>query len=391
MGRKLKTDFQVFVKPVGDRCNLACRYCYYSSVSRVPGNVGAMTDAMLETYIFEHLHAHPGPVVRFSWHGGEPTLAGIDFYQRAVAFQKKHQPPGVAVQNAVQTNGTLLDDAWCTFFKKQGFTVGLSLDGPEHLHDSCRVTPSGKGTHSRALRGQQLLKRYKIPHDILCVVHHHNVDHPLGVYGFFREIGAACIGFLPVVNSVTDAVDPEKYGAFLCTVFDAWKARDIGRIRVQMFEEVVAAALDQPHALCVFRDRCGEIPVVEVNGDVYPCDHFVRPAHRLGNLSQTGLERLMTRKSMQSFGRQKKAGLAPQCRLCPVLPFCNGGCPKDRIVALPGSSAKLNLLCPAYVRFFTHCLGFVQALQELSPVKTARNAPCPCGSGKKFKRCCGAG
>ncbi|MBC2705952.1 anaerobic sulfatase maturase [Desulfobacula sp.] len=393
---KVKTDFQVFVKPVGDLCNMACHYCYYSSGGAVSDSAQRMPDDILETYICQHIQAHPGPVVRFSWHGGEPTLLGIDFFKKAVAFQKKYQPAGVLIQNGIQTNGTLLDETWCRFLKKEGFSVGLSLDGPEHLHNRYRTTKSGKGTHSRVMLGQQLLQKNQIPYDILCVVHHHNVDHPLDVYRFFKRIGAVYIGFLPVINSLTDSVDPEKYGTFLCSIFDEWKTYDIGRIKVQMFEEVCAKAMGQDHALCIFRKACGEIPVVEINGDVYPCDHFVRPAFKLGNLNTTPLGKLMNLKTMREFGKNKKTGLASQCKSCEVLAFYNGGCPKDRILHISGSTMKLNHLCRGYKRFFNHCLPFVEQLQKLmpkqqqedKPVRTGRNSPCPCGSGKKFKRCC---
>lgn len=389
-------DFQVFAKPAGGLCNMACRYCYYSSEGSVSDAAIKMSDQILEKYIFQHLQAHPGPVVRFSWHGGEPTLLGIDFFKKAVAFQKKHQPKGILVQNGLQTNGTLLDEAWCHFFKTEGFSVGLSIDGPEHLHDKYRITKSGKGTHSNAMHGHRLLAEHGIPYDILCVVHHHNVDHPLDVYRFFKKIGAGYIGFLPVVNSQTGSVDPEKYGEFLCRVFDEWTAKDIGRVKVQMFEEIAATAMGRDHSLCILRKTCGEIPVVETNGDVYPCDHFVRPEFKLGNLESKSLGTLMNLKAMKQFGAQKKTGLAWPCRSCEVLSFCNGGCPKDRITAIPGSPLKQNHLCRGYKRFFNHCLPFVDQLQVLSrvkqstgnPVKTGRNSPCPCGSGKKYKQCC---
>jgi len=395
INRKIKTDFQIFAKPAGNACNLACQYCYYSAGSPDSGSGPRMTDKILETYILLHIQAHPGPLVRFSWHGGEPTLAGLDFFKRALGFQKKHQPDHILIQNGIQTNGTLLDEAWCAFFKEAGFSVGLSLDGPQHLHDQSRLTRSGQGTHSRVMQGLALLKTYRIPHDILCVVHHHNVDHPLEVYGFFKAMGAAYIGFLPVVNE-SNSVDPEKFGAFLCAVFDEWKAHDIGRIRIQIIEETLAAAMGRDHSLCVFRKECGEIPVVEANGDVYPCDHFVRPEFKLGNLNALSLETLMGRDSLRAFGRQKHTGLPHLCRTCEVLTFCNGGCPKDRIQPIPGSKLKLNHLCPAYKKFFTHCLPFAKQVQKLwqsrrqgeKPAPPGRNAPCPCGSGKKFKHCC---
>ncbi len=369
---------------------MACEYCYYSSKGSISDAFQRMSDEILETYISQHIQAHPGPVVRFSWHGGEPTLLGIDFFKSVVGFQQKYQPAGILIQNGIQTNGILLDETWCRFFKKEGFTVGLSIDGPERLHDTYRVSKSGKGTHSRVMNGQRLLQKNHIPHDILCVVHHHNVDHPIEVYQFFKKIGATYIGFLPVVNSPAGSVDPEKYGAFLCSIFDEWKAHDIGTVNVQIFEEVSAAAMGQDHSLCIFRRTCGEIPVVEKNGDVYPCDHFVRPTYKLGNLNTLPIGKLMNLTPMKAFGKNKKIHLPSTCKSCDVLTFCNGGCPKDRIQEIPGSTIKLNHLCSGYKQFFNHCLPFVEQLQMLvqKPTATGRNSPCPCGSGKKYKQCC---
>lgn len=395
--RAVKTDFQVFAKPVGQRCNMACDYCYYSNGSKCSGPDLRMSDDVLDRYIRQHIHAHPGPVVRFSWHGGEPLLSGINFFKQVVAIQKKYRPSGILIQNGIQTNGMLLDNTWCDFFKKEGFTIGLSLDGPQSLHDQYRTTSSGRGTHSQVMSGQALLKQYTIPHDILCVVHHHNVDHPLEVYHFFKTIGATYIGFLPVVNALApgvDGVDPEKYGAFLCAVFDEWKTYDIGRIKIQICEEVAAAAMGQDHRLCIFRTTCGEIPVVEIQGDVYACDHFVRPEYHLGNLKVTPLGNMINSKPMRAFGNHKQSSLPPQCTACDVLRFCNGGCPKDRVNQIPGIPFKLNYLCQGYKRFFHHCLPFVEQLEQFAlhqgstPKKIGRNSPCSCGSGKKFKQCC---
>ena len=413
---KASRVFQVFAKPAGSVCNLACRYCYYLEKADLYGKGGPfrMADDILEEYIAQHIDASSTPVIRFSWHGGEPTVLGLDYFRKVVALQRKHRPPGRRISNGIQTNGSLLDEEWGRFLAAEGFAVGVSLDGPKELHDLYRVGKRQEPTHERAMAGYELLRRHGIPCDILCVVHAGNVRHPLEVYRFFKEIEANYVGFLPLVESrpdrrgVGDRTAPaEAFGDFLCAIFDEWLSNDIGRVKVQIFEEAIATAFGQDHALCIFRKTCGDIPVVEHNGDFFSCDHFVDAEHLLGNIKETPLVELLESPSQRAFGRAKLDGLPRFCKACEVLTMCNGGCPKDRFLHTPDGEGGLNYLCAGYKRFFALCRPFVAELaalrqrrhlegqtistpaetERLGP-KTGRNDPCPCGSGRKYKRCC---
>lgn len=409
MTRVLK-DFQIFAKPVGNRCNLACSYCYYLDTAEWcdAEQQPLMPEALLETYIKSHIDAYPGKIVQFSWHGGEPTLLGLDYFQRIVELQHKHCPPHKRVANGIQTNGTLLDDTWCRFLAKHKFAVGLSLDGPEELHDLYRRTRRGGGTHTGVMRGYSFLMRHGLPVDILCVVSGENVLFPLQVYHFFLSIGVRYLSFLPLVErlahgKVSDRTVPaEAFGAFLCTIFDQWLTNGIGKIKIQIFEEAARTAFGQDHSLCLFRPTCGDIPVVEHNGDVYPCDHFVQPAYRIGNLRDTPLSEILGSKALTSFGADKLNTLPTVCKTCEVLAMCHGECPKNRFLEKDDEKERENYLCAGYKLFFTHCQPFIRAIaqqwQEPPDAKghhripaTGRNTPCPCGSGRKFKKCCGAG
>jgi uncharacterized protein len=410
-------EFQVFVKPGGPVCNLQCHYCYYVKKEDLyrKGDSFRMPDDILEEYIVQHINASPAPVINFSWHGGEPTILGLDYFRKIVALQRKHQPPGRQIRNGIQTNGTLLDEGWCRFFAAEGFGVGLSLDGPRELHDPYRVNKHQDPTHEQALRGYALLKKHRIPFDILCVVHDRNVRHPAEVYRFFKQIGARYLGFLPLVElqpdgcSVSERTAPaEAFGNFLCTIFDEWLSQDIGRVKVQIFEEAIGTAFGQAHGLCIFRKTCGDIPVIEHKGDFFSCDHFVDADHRLGNIRETPLGELIESSSQRAFGQAKLNKLPGFCKACDVLTMCNGGCPKDRIVRMPDGEEGLNYLCAGYKRFFTHCTPFVTELSALwrrqqlegqgiptpdkvtggTTAKAGRNDPCPCGSGRKYKKCC---
>ncbi len=368
----LSRDFQVFVKPAGPACNLGCIYCYYSGKAAPPQN-GApllMDDDLLEAIIVQQIAASTDEIIRFSWHGGEPTLAGLDFYRRAIDLQRRHKPAGRIIRNGLQTNGVLLDDSWGRFLAEAEFSIGLSLDGPAGFHDRLRRFRDGRPTHDRALRGFEILKRHGVATDILCVVHADNAGHPSDVYGFFKSIGAAFISFLPLVERRADAargVSPESvsaavWGSFLRAVFDEWLAGDIGRIKVQIFEEAARTAFGQEHSLCLFRPVCGGSPVVERNGDFYPCDHFVRPELRLGNIRETSLADLIDSPAQQSFGLAKAGTLPRICRACPVLAMCNGECPKNRFLMSSEGEAGLNYLCAGYKDFFSHCRPFVEAV-----------------------------
>jgi uncharacterized protein len=365
--------FQVFVKPAGAACNLACRYCYY--LGRGPagepgGGPARMPEDLLESYIAQHIAASPDEIVRFSWHGGEPTVLGVGYFRRIVAIERRLCPPGRTIANGLQTNGTLLDGEWGRFLAEEGFSVGLSLDGPRDFHDRYRLTRDGKSAFDATMRGTEILRQSGVPTDILCVVGAHNVRHPEEVYGSFRDIGAAFVTFLPLVERRPDAprgvspasVPSEAWGDFLCAVFDAWFAGDIGRIKIQIVEEAARTAFGQEHSLCIFRPECGDIPVLERNGDFYSCDHFVDAAHRVGNIRETPLAELLEDPAQRAFGRAKLECLPRVCRTCEVLAMCNGECPKNRFVPAPGGGPDLNYLCAGYKKFFNHARPFVAAV-----------------------------
>ena len=393
-------------------------YCYYLKKRRLYPNVESfrMSDDLLEEYILQHIKASPGPTITFSWHGGEPTVLGVDYFRKIVALQRKHGPADRRIFNGIQTNGILLDEEWCRFLAAEGFGVGLSLDGPPEMHDRYRVTRGGEPTHKQTMRGFELLRRHKIPCDILCAVHDQNVRHPIQVYRFFKEIGGQYLGFLPIVEPMPDAeggvgphtVPAEAFGAFLCAIFDEWMRRDIGRIMVQIFEEASRPARGLEHSLCIFRETCGEIPVIEYNGDFFSCDHFVDTEHRLGNIRETPLVELLESPAQIAFGRAKRDALPRYCRACEVRAMCNGGCPKDRFIRTPDGETGLNYLCAGFKSFFTHSrphlLKLASRRQARPPAermmppaqvkhvraapKVGRNDPCPCGSGRKYKKCC---
>ena len=414
---KASRPYQIFAKPIGSICNLRCDYCYYlKKQSLYPDeNSVRMPDDILEAYILQHIETSPDPVIRFSWHGGEPTLLGLNYFHKIVGLQRKHQPSHRQIINGIQTNGTLIDEDWCRFLAAEGFSVGISLDGPQEMHDRHRLTKGGKPTHSDAMRGYELLRKHRIACDILCVVHSYNVHHPTEVYRFFKQIKAQYIGFLPLVEVRPDidgdvssrTVPPEAFGAFLCTIFDEWTSRDIGQVKIQLFEEAAGTALGQEHTLCIFKKTCGDVPVIEHNGDFFACDHFVDRAHHLGNIRETPLVDLLESATQRAFGQLKRDTLPRYCLECDVLDLCNGGCPKDRLLRTPDGEAGLNYLCAGYKRFFTHCRPFLAELSALRrseniarpvpprPVsrtqahpRIGRNDPCPCGSGRKYKKCC---
>ena len=416
---KASHPYQIFAKPIGSICNLGCDYCYYlKKQSLYPDEKSfRMPEDILEEYILQHIEACPDPVIHFSWHGGEPTLLGLDYFRKIVALQRKHQPNRRRIFNGIQTNGTLLDEEWCRFLAAEGFGVGISLDGPQEMHDSHRLTKGGKPTHSQAMGGYELLRKHRIACDILCVVHSQNVHHPNEVYRFFKQIKATHIGFLPLVEPRPDmdgtvsssTVPSEAFGAFLCTIFDEWMSQDIGQVFIQIFEEAARAALGQEQTLCIFKKTCGDVPVIEHNGDFFACDHFVDRDHHLGNIRGTRLLDLIESPTQRAFGQLKQDTLPRYCLECDVLNLCNGGCPKDRILRTPDGEAGLNYLCAGYKRFFTHCRPFLSELSSLrnqeslrdpGPPRPAprplpkahprigRNDPCPCGSGRKYKKCC---
>ena len=372
---KASREFQVFVKPIGSICNLDCHYCYYLKKEHLypEGESFRMPDDILEAYIAQHIDASPETVIRFSWHGGEPTVLGLDYFRRIVELQRKHKSPNQRIVNGIQTNGTLLDEEWCLFLAKMSFAVGLSLDGPPEMHDRHRVTKDGKPTHEQTMRGYKLLQEHGVYTEVLCVVNAHNVRFPLQVYRFFKQINAQYITFLPMVEPQQDAkggvchisVPAEAWGTFLCTVFDEWRDRDIGKVKVQIFEEATRTAFNQEHSLCIFRPTCGDIPVIEHNGDFYSCDHYVDVQHRLGNIEDTPLVELLESPAQREFGRAKLETLPRYCLECEVRAMCNGGCPKNRFINTQDGEPGLNYLCEGYRRFFNHCRPFVSEVAAL--------------------------
>jgi len=373
-------DFQVFAKPVGASCNLACSYCYYLDKSELLAESGIqrMAEELLELYIIQHIQASSEQTIFFSWHGGEPTLAGLGYFLRIVELQKKHLPVGRSIINGIQTNGTLLNEEWCRFLKNENFIVGISIDGPERFHSINRFRKDGKSSFDDVLRGFQLLKDYQIPCEILCVVHAGNVRFPLEVYRFFKSLNAEFLTFIPLVEHfysgnkrISDRTVPAKaFGEFLCVIFDEWKTTDIGAVKIQIFEEALRTSFGIDHSLCIFKPVCGRVPVVEHNGDFYSCDHFVDQAHLVGNIQNKILGDMLESPQQQAFGQAKLNSLPEYCLKCGVVSMCNGACPKDRFIETPDGEPGLNYLCEGYKLFFNYCKPFVKEVARVwnSPI-----------------------
>jgi uncharacterized protein len=369
-------EFQIFVKPTGPRCNLNCSYCYYLGKKELyPGaDHYRMKSDFLEKYIIQHIEATTDETIMFSWHGGEPILAGIEFYKLVVALQKKYLPSGKKVLNGIQTNGTLLNEEWCHFLAKENFIVGLSLDGPEKLHDFHRKDKSGRGSFHQVLKGFQCLRDHGITPEILCVVSSQNCGHPLEVYNFIKGLGVRYVTFLPLVNVMpgsdtvvtSDSVPSEAFGRFLVAVFDEWVEKDIGTIEIQIFEEAIRTAFNQEHTLCIFKENCGGVPVIEHNGDFYSCDHYVDKEHLVDNIRDKTIIQCLESPQQEAFGKAKSKTLPRYCRECPVKLMCNGECPKNRFNETPDGESGLNYLCKGYKMFFEHCRPFVDMIRELS-------------------------
>jgi len=414
------------LKPRGSICNLGCKYCYFLSKERLyPGSRFRMTEELLEEYTRQYITAQRVPEVTFAWQGGEPTLMGLDFFRMAVEFQQKQRKPGLRVHNALQTNGTTLDDDWCRFFRAHDFLIGISIDGPREVHDRYRVDKGGRPSFDRVMEGLNLLKKHRVEFNVLTTIHAANAPHPLEVYRFLRdEAGAQFIQFIPIVerdnetgfqegDTVTDrSVTARQYGDFLIAVFDEWVRRDVGRVFVQIFDVALAAWVGQRPGLCIFEETCGTALAMEHNGDLYACDHFVEPKYKLGNIVDAPMTALVGSDEQRRFGLAKRDALPRYCRQCEVRFVCNGGCPKNRFIHTPDSEPSLNYLCAGYKAFFNHICQPMQimatelrarrppanimrylAQQEAGGQRrfagVRRNDPCPCGSGRKFKHCHG--
>lgn len=368
-------EFQVFVKPVGAKCNLSCSYCYYLGKRHLNTgcSTGCMNDEVLELYIRQHIEASTGKEVIFSWHGGEPTLAGLDFYRKAVDFQKRYKPSGSVILNAIQTNATLLTEEWGKLLKEENFYAGISLDGPERYHNLNRRDRNNNLTYQNVIKGLELIRKYNIPFEILTVISDANVHAPLELYHFLKETGTGYITFLPLVekdaagNQVTSSqsVRSSDFGRFLSAVFDEWLEKDIGNVKVQIFEEALRTAFNQEHTLCIFKPVCGGVPVVEVSGDFYPCDHYVNADNRTGNIGDRSLADMLDDPRQKTFGQYKRTSLPRYCLECEVLSMCNGECPKNRFVSAPTGEDGLNYLCEGYRHFFNHCRPFIDEVSRV--------------------------
>jgi uncharacterized protein len=366
------SEFQILAKPAGANCNLRCSYCYYINNAKNPGRTGSelMSDVVLEQFIKQNIEATTADVVRFAWHGGEPLTAGIGFFQKALKYQTEFNLQGKQILNGIQTNGTLINSEWARFLANERFFVGLSLDGPAVFHNAFRHTSGGVGSFEMAVKGLKTLERHRVPVEILCVVNSKNAGFPLEVYNFFKSLDTRFITFLPLVeqdplspSGVTQAsITPGEFGDFLSTIFDEWKQRDIGNLKVQIFEEVLRTAFGQEHTLCIFKKNCGGVPVLEHDGSFYSCDHFVDKDHLLGNISDDSITHFLDSQMQKLFGNAKRDKLPAMCLECPVLNMCNGECPKNRFIRTPEGDEGLNYLCEGYRNFFSHCKPFTDAV-----------------------------
>lgn len=391
--------FHLLVKPAGAACNLGCRYCFFLSKENLYADRESplMSDSLLETYIAQLMAASPGPQVEVAWQGGEPMLRGLDFYRRAVDLVQRHRRPRHRrILHTMQTNGTLVDDAWAAFFKANDFLVGLSIDGPRAMHDAYRVDKQARGSFDDVIRGWKCLRRHDVDVNILCTIHAANADHPLQVYRFFRdELGAQYIQLIPIVERATEqtlaqanrgwdgpkgadrplykqeghcvtdrSVKAEQFGRFLCRIFDEWVQHDVGKVYVTTFDVALGSWMGE-HNACVVAPTCGTALAMEHNGDVYSCDHFVEPGYLLGNIRRAPLAALVASGKQRRFGSDKFDTLPRYCRECPVLFACYGECPRNRFVRTPEGEEGLNYLCAGYKAFFMHVDAPMKAMARL--------------------------
>lgn len=389
--------FHVMTKPIGPICNLDCKYCFYLEKENLfPSNENfKMSDGVLENYVRQYIEDQSAPEVSFAWQGGEPTLLGVTFFRKVVELQRRYAG-GKKIHNAIQTNGTLLDDEWCEFLSAEQFLVGLSIDGPARLHNAYRVDKQGRDTYDKVIRGLRLLKKHRVEFNTLTVVNRANVRHALEVYRFLRDIGSGFIQFIPLVERLADAeatrlaldlampprvdeegerrlpvtdwsVEPKQYGEFLCGVFDEWVTRDVGKTFVQIFDVTLGNWLGGPHrgGLCVFSETCGSALAMEHNGDVYSCDHYVYPQYKLGNILNHTLGEMVNSEFQREFGQAKASTLPRYCLDCEVRHLCHGECPKHRFLRTPDGEPGLNYLCRAYKQFFNHSAPAMREMVRL--------------------------
>ena len=408
--------FVVMAKPVGPACNLECGYCYYLEAATLfpVREKFHMSEATLEDYVRQYMTASPGPEILFVWHGGEPTLAGLDFYRRVMELQRKYLPDGKSFRNNLQTNGILLDNEWCSFLADNHFDVGLSIDGTKWVHDTYRRDHLGNGTYDMVAESIRRLQSHGIQPDLLCTVTSVSVKEPLSVYRVLRDFDTGWIQFIPIVRRTQDgevtpeSVSGEAYGRFLRTVFNEWIHHDLDRLNVQLFAEMSLVWSGGSPSVCWMSPTCGRVLIIEHDGGIYSCDHFVNREHYIGNLAYSPLSQLVDSEVQRRFGENKQRLLPQQCRSCSWLEVCNGGCPKDRFAMTDDGETCLNYLCDGLRQFYGYAeRPLKKVIKQRKAGKSpevimaglrdetrkrwkgiGRNDPCPCGSGLKVKNCC---
>ena len=375
------TPLYVMAKAPGSSCNLQCSYCYYLDKGQLYAGVKGthvMSDDVLETFVRQYIEAQSMPRIMFTWHGGESLLRPISFYRKVIDYQRRYAR-GVIVDNCIQTNGTLIDDEWCRFFRDNGWLVGVSIDGPEKYHDSFRRDRLGRGSFSRVMKGIEALNRHGVEWNAMAVVNNMNSGDPLGFYHFFKDIDCHYIQFAPIVERIGAAglaspddrgaamapfsVSPEAWGNFLCAIFDEWVRKDVGDTFVQIFDATLAGWVGVEPGLCTFGKSCGHAAAIEYNGDLYSCDHYVYPDYLLGNIKKQTITEMMLSERQQAFGRTKST-LPRQCRECQWLKLCNGECPKNRFTADAYGENGLNYLCAGYRKYFAHTAGAMAFMRD---------------------------
>lgn len=376
----------IMTKPVGAICNLACDYCYYLEKSKLyqesPKHI--MSDELLEKFIKEYIESQTMPQVLFTWHGGETLMRPLSFYQKVMELQRKYAR-GRTIDNCIQTNGTLLNDEWCRFFHDNNWLVGVSIDGPQEFHDEYRKNKQGKPSFMKVMQGINLLNKHRVEWNALAVVNDFNADYPLDFYHFFKEIGCRYIQFTPIVERIFRhddgrhlaaveegdnekladfSVTPEQWGNFLCTIFDEWVKNDVGEYFIQLFDATLANWVGEQPGVCSLAKTCGHAGVMEFNGDVYSCDHFVFPQYKLGNIYSKTLVEMMYSDKQQQFGRNKFDSLPSQCKECQYLVACNGECPKNRFCKTASGEPGLNYLCKGYYQYFDHVAPYMDFMKK---------------------------
>ena len=376
----------VMLKPAGAHCNLACKYCYYLEKNKLypTAQRHLMSDEMLELFTREYIEAQTMNQVLFTWHGGEPLLRSIDFYRKALSLQQKYAG-GRCIDNVIQTNGTLLTDEWCEFFAQNHWLVGISIDGPQPDHDHYRLTAAGKPSWQKVMQGIKLLKKHGVEWNAMAVVNAYNVNHPLEFYRFFKENGCQFLQFTPIVERLTRhedgrtlasladkdeislseaSVAPEQWGYFLCAIFDEWVRKDVGKIFVEIFDCTLANWMGISPGICAYSKECGHAGVMEHNGDVYSCDHFVFPEYKLGNIRDHSLIDMLYGEQQQEFSRLKHSSLPRQCKECDMEFACHGECPKNRFMKDKYGDSGLNYLCPGYYHYYQHVAPYMDYMKQ---------------------------